>query len=41
MYFDKGIMAKKKKRIEKERWYQRKRNKEINVLKKSRVYAIF
>ena len=33
MYFDK-VLWKKKRRIQKERWYQRDRNKEIGVLKK-------
>jgi peptidoglycan hydrolase CwlO-like protein len=33
MYFDE-VLWQKKRRIQKERWYQRERNKEINVLKK-------
>jgi hypothetical protein len=33
MYFDE-VLWKKKRRIQKERWYQRERNKEISVLKK-------
>ena len=33
MYFDEALWQKKR-RIQKERWYQRDRNKEINVLKK-------
>ena len=32
MYFD--VLWQKKRRIQKERWYQRERNKEISVLKK-------
>jgi hypothetical protein len=35
-------MAKKKRRIQKERLYQMERNKEISVLKKNpRVYPVF
>jgi hypothetical protein len=33
MYFDK-VLCQKKMRIQKERWYQMERNKEISVLKK-------
>jgi len=33
MYFDE-LLWQKKRRIQKERWYQRERNKEISVLKK-------
>ena len=33
MYFDK-VLWKKKRRIQKERWYQIERNKEISVKKK-------
>jgi hypothetical protein len=33
MYFDE-VLWQKKIRIQKERWYQRERNKEISVLKK-------
>ena len=33
MYFDE-VLWKKERRIQKERWYQRDRNKEISVLKK-------
>ena len=33
MYFDE-VLWQKKRRIQKERWYQRKRNKDISVLKK-------
>ena len=37
-----SIMAKKKRRIQNERWYQMERNKEISVLKKKpRVYVVF
>jgi hypothetical protein len=32
MYYDEGLWHKKR-RIQKERWYQRERNKEISVLK--------
>jgi hypothetical protein len=41
MYFDE-VLWQKKRRIQKERWYQMERNKEINVLKKNpRVYPVF
>jgi hypothetical protein len=33
MYFDE-VLWQKKRRIQKERWYQMERNKEISVLKK-------
>ena len=33
MYFD-GVLWQKKRQIQKERWYQRERNKEISVSKK-------
>jgi hypothetical protein len=33
MYFDE-VLWQKKRQIQKERWYQRDRNKEISVLKK-------
>jgi hypothetical protein len=33
MYFDE-VLWQQKRRIQKERWYQRERNKEISVLKK-------
>jgi hypothetical protein len=33
MYFDE-VLWQKKRRIQKERWYQMERNKEINALKK-------
>jgi hypothetical protein len=33
MYFDE-VLWQKKRQIQKERWYQRERNKEISVLKK-------
>jgi hypothetical protein len=41
MYFDE-VSWQKEKRIQKERWCQRERNKEISVLKKNpRVYLVF
>jgi hypothetical protein len=39
MYFDE-VLWQKKRRIQKERWYQMERNKEISVLKKG-LYPIF
>jgi hypothetical protein len=39
MYSDE-VLWQKKRRIQKEGWYQRERNKEISVLKKT-VYPIF
>jgi len=35
MYSDE-VLWQKKRRIQKERWYQRERNKKINVLKKTK-----
>jgi hypothetical protein len=41
MYFDE-VLWPKKRRIQKERWYQRQINKKISILKKKpRVYAVF
>jgi hypothetical protein len=41
MYFDE-VSWQKEKRIQKERWCQRERNKEISVLKKNPiVYLVF
>ncbi|KAL9390402.1 hypothetical protein Peur_019007 [Populus x canadensis] len=41
MYFDE-VVFQKKRRIQKERWYKKERNKEISVLKRNpRVYPVF
>jgi len=40
MYFNE-VLWQKKRRIQKKRWYERERNKEISVLKKTQEFIMY